>query len=52
LEIFHGLDETTGKDVFEYGDWLQERVMEAIAGALRRASRRGSRSRKPRPPSA
>jgi neutral ceramidase len=34
MEIFHGLDETTGKDVFEYADWLQERVLEAISKAL------------------
>ena len=34
MEIFHGLDETTGRDVFEYAAWLQERVMESIAGAL------------------
>jgi len=34
MEIFHGLDETTGKDVFEYADWLQDRVLEAISKAL------------------
>ena len=34
MEIFHGLDETTGKDVFEYADWLRERALEAIDGAL------------------
>lgn len=33
LEIFHGLDETTGKDVFEYAAWLQDRVLEAIGAA-------------------
>jgi hypothetical protein len=34
MEIFHGLDDTTGKEVFEYADWLQERVLEAISKAL------------------
>ena len=34
MEIFHGLDDTTGKDVFEYADWLQERVLESISRAL------------------
>jgi len=34
MEIFHGLDEITGKDVFEYADWLRERVMEAVGKAL------------------
>lgn len=34
MEIFHGLDEKTGQDVFEYADWLQDRVMEAISKAL------------------
>lgn len=34
MEIFHGLDETTGKDVFEYADWLQGRVLESIGKAL------------------
>jgi hypothetical protein len=34
MEIFHGLDETTGKDVFEYAAWLQERVLEAVGQAL------------------
>ncbi len=34
MEIFHGLDEKTGKDVFEYADWLQERVLEAISKAM------------------
>ena len=35
MEIFHGLDDTTGKDIFEYADWLRERVLEAIDGALK-----------------
>lgn len=34
MEIFHGLDEKSGKDVFEYADWLQERVLESISRAL------------------
>ncbi|MBI3854352.1 MAG: neutral/alkaline non-lysosomal ceramidase N-terminal domain-containing protein [Planctomycetes bacterium] len=34
MEIFHGLDDTTGKDVLEYADWLHDRVMEAISKAL------------------
>jgi len=34
MEIFHGLDEKTGQDVFEYADWLQERVLEAISKAM------------------
>jgi hypothetical protein len=34
MEIFHGLDDTTGKDVFEYAAWLQERVLESIKEAL------------------
>lgn len=34
MEIFHGLDETTGKEVFEYADWLQERVLESISKAM------------------
>lgn len=34
MEIFHGLDETTGKDVFDYADWLQERVLEAVSKAM------------------
>jgi len=34
MEIFHGLDEKTGKDVFEYADWLQDRVLEAISKAM------------------
>jgi hypothetical protein len=34
MEIFHGLDETTGKDVFEYAEWLKERVMQAARQAL------------------
>ncbi len=34
MEIFHGLNDTTGKDVFEYADWLQERVLEAISRAM------------------
>jgi neutral ceramidase len=46
MEIFHGLDETTGKDVFEYADWLRERVLEAVDGALkaRKPARQGRRS--------
>jgi hypothetical protein len=34
MEIFHGLDETTGKDVYEYADWLQDRVLESISKAM------------------
>jgi len=34
MEIFHGLDEKTGKDVFEYADWLRERVLEAVGKAI------------------
>lgn len=34
MEIFHGLDETTGKDVFDYAAWLQERVMESVGRAM------------------
>lgn len=34
MEIFHGLDETTGKDVYEYADWFHARVIEAISRAL------------------
>jgi neutral ceramidase len=34
MEIFHGLDETTGKEVYEYADWLQERVLESISKAM------------------
>jgi hypothetical protein len=34
MEIFHGLDEKTGKDVYEYADWLQERVLEAVSKAM------------------
>jgi hypothetical protein len=41
MEIFHGLDETTGKDVFEYAEWLKERVMVAARQAM--ASRNPAR---------
>jgi neutral ceramidase len=34
MEIFHGLDENTGREVFEYAAWLQERVLESIGAAL------------------
>jgi hypothetical protein len=34
MEIFHGLDETTGKDVYEYAEWLKERVMQVVRQAL------------------
>lgn len=34
MEIFHGLDEKTGKDVYDYADWLQERVLESISKAM------------------
>ncbi len=34
MEIFHGLDEKTGKDVYEYADWLQDRVLEAVSKAM------------------
>jgi neutral ceramidase len=34
MEIFHGLDETTGKDLFVYADWLRERTLEAIGAAI------------------
>lgn len=34
MEIFHGLDETTGKDLFVYADWLRERVLEAVGAAI------------------
>jgi hypothetical protein len=34
MEIFHGLDETTGKEVYDYADWLHERIMEAISKAM------------------
>lgn len=34
MEIFHGLDEKTGKDVFDYADWLEERVLESISKAI------------------
>src|SRR5579862_8159711 len=34
MEIFHGLDETTGKDVTEYADWLEDRVLESISKAM------------------
>jgi len=34
MEIFHGLDETTGKDVFEYAEFLKERVMVAARQAM------------------
>ncbi|MBV8881025.1 MAG: neutral/alkaline non-lysosomal ceramidase N-terminal domain-containing protein [Planctomycetaceae bacterium] len=34
MEIFHGLDEKTGKDVYAYADWLEERVLESISKAI------------------
>ncbi|HVR84445.1 MAG TPA: neutral/alkaline non-lysosomal ceramidase N-terminal domain-containing protein [Planctomycetota bacterium] len=34
MEIFHGLDEKTGQDVYEYADWLEDRVLEAISKAM------------------
>jgi len=34
MEIFHGLDEKTGKDVYDYADWLQDRVLESISKAM------------------
>jgi hypothetical protein len=34
MEIFHGLDVTTGEDVFAYAGFLRTRVMDAIAQAI------------------
>jgi hypothetical protein len=34
MEIFHGLDETTGKDVFEYAEFLKERIMVTAKQAM------------------
>ena len=34
MEIFHGLDENTGKDIYEYAEWLKERVMVAARQAM------------------
>ncbi|HZE98769.1 MAG TPA: neutral/alkaline non-lysosomal ceramidase N-terminal domain-containing protein [Planctomycetota bacterium] len=34
MEIFHGLDETTGQEVYEYADWLRERVLESLRLAI------------------
>jgi hypothetical protein len=34
LEIFHGLAEADTKEIYEYADWLQGRVLEAIGKAL------------------
>jgi hypothetical protein len=34
LEVFHGLSDEDAKEIFEYADWLQARVLGVIAGAL------------------
>jgi hypothetical protein len=34
MEIFHGLDDTTGKDVFEYADFLKERILVTARQAM------------------
>lgn len=34
MEIFHGLDQTTGASIFEYAAWLSDRILEACREAL------------------
>lgn len=34
LEIFHGLPDADTKEIFEYADWLQKRVLQAISTSL------------------